>query len=379
MKKIISVIIAISIFMGTVFVVGAEPQNVQSPSVILMEQSSGRVLYEKNADEQRAIASVTKVMTALLVMEAIDGGKIKYDDMVTTSELAESMGGSQVYLEVGEQMTVEDMIKGLMIASGNDVAVALGEHISGNLPDFIKLMNNRAKELGMKNTNFVNPNGLPDDNHYSSARDVAIMSKELVDKHPDIIKYTTIWMDSLRGGEFQLANTNKLIPTYKGITGLKTGFTTDAMHCLSATATRDNLSLVAVILGGPSSEIRFKDAAILLDYGFDNFEFSETIQQGDVIKNIPVIKGKVESVNGVAENNYTILDEKNTSGEITKEAVIEENITAPVTKGQKLGTLVIKKGDTQIGELNIVAETDVPHRNVFDIIKLYFLKWMGIK
>ena len=379
MKKIICLMLVVSCLFSVTTVFSKEPSEIESRSAILIEQSSGAVLFEKNADKKCAIASVTKVMTALLLMEEIDKGNIKYDDYITTSENAEEMGGSQVYLEVGEKMTVDDMLKGLMIASGNDVAVAIGEHISGTLEDFIALMNKRAKELGMNNTNFVNPNGLPDDNHYSTARDVAIMSRVLMENHPDIKKYTTIWMDSLRGGEFQLANTNKLIATYKYATGLKTGFTTEAGHCLAASAEKDKMALVSVILGGPSSEIRFSEARLLLDYGFDNFSLKEKIKAGDLICEAEVIKGKTDKVNGVAKNDYVIMDNKKVSGEITKEIELIPDIKAPVEKDQKLGVLRILKGDSVMYELDIVAEKTVKHRNVFDIIKLYFLKWLGAK
>ena len=321
MKKIILLIIIINII---VFPVMAAEMEVETPSAILIEQSTGTVLFEKGADIKRPIASVTKVMTALLLMEEIDAGRIKYTDMITASEEAETMGGSQIYLEVGEQMSVEDMLKGLMIASGNDVAVAIGEHISGDLPSFIDRMNERAKELGMNNTNFLNPNGLPEDNHYSTARDVAIMSKELLENHPDIIKYTTIWMDSLRGGEFELANTNKLVANYKDITGLKTGFTSEAMHCLSASAKRDDFALVAVVLGSPSSEVRFSDARNLLDYGFDNFIFREGIKKGDIISSVEVKRGKQKTLNIVASKDYAVLDEKSSKVEIEKVFEIEE-------------------------------------------------------
>lgn len=374
MKKILLFIMIISLLAAPVCAAGV---TVEAPSVILMEQGTGTVLYEKGADIKRPIASVTKVMTALLLMEEIDSGRMSYTDMITTSEEAESMGGSQVYLEVGEQMSIEDMIKGLMVASGNDVAVAIGEHISGDLPSFIKRMNERAKELGMKNTNFLNPNGLPEDNHYSSARDVAIMSRELLENHPDIIKYTTIWMDSLRGGEFQLANTNKLVATYKGITGLKTGFTTEAMHCLSASAKRDDFNLVAVVLGAPNSEARFKDAENLLNYGFDNFIFREGIKKGDIISSVEIKRGKQKTLNIVASKDYAVLDEKSSKVEIEKVFEIEKDITAPVKAGQKLGTLSFKKGDKIVGEIDLVAENEVKRMNYFDYVREFFLKWFG--
>lgn len=386
MKRLVSLVLVLSVLLGGVSAFSKELSQIESKSVILMEETSGTVLFEKNADEKREIASVTKVMTALLLMEEIDAGKIKYDDLITTSENAEEMGGSQVYLEVGEQMTVDDMLKALMVASGNDAAVAIAEHVSGSVSEFVNLMNKKAKELGMTNTHFANPNGLPEENEpeYSTARDVAIMSKELVSKHPDITKYTTIWMDSLRNGEFALANTNKLLSPaintgYDGATGLKTGFTTKAMHCLSATAKRGDLGLVAVVLGGPTSDIRFSETKLLLDYGFNNFVFKGKIKQGEDIKETSVIKGKEETVMGVAKNDYVILDNKNQKGEITREIEMDKDIKAPVEKGQKIGIMRIKKGDSVMGEVEVVAKDTVKHRNIFDVIKLFFQKWMGVK
>lgn len=386
MKRLVLSVLIISLLLGGVSVSSKELSRIESKSVILMEETSGTVLFEKNADEKREIASVTKVMTALLLMEQIDAGKIKYDDLITASENAEEMGGSQVYLEVGEQMSVDDMLKALMVASGNDAAVAIAEHVSGTVEEFVNLMNKKAEELGMKNTHFANPNGLPEESEpeYSTARDVATMSRELISKHPDITKYTTIWMDSLRGGEFALANTNKLLSPaintgYDGATGLKTGFTTNAMHCLSATAKRDDLGLVAVVLGGPTSDIRFSETKDLFNYGFNNFVLKGKIKQGEDIKEISVIKGKEETVMGVAKNDFVILDNKNEKGEITKEIEMDKDIKAPVEKGQKIGIMRIKKGDGVMGEVDIVAKDTVKHRNIFDVIKLFFQKWMGIK
>ena len=386
MKRLVLSVLIISLLLGGVSVSSKELSRIESKSVILMEETSGTVLFEKNADEKREIASVTKVMTALLLMEQIDAGKIKYDDLITASENAEEMGGSQVYLEVGEQMSVDDILKALMVASGNDAAVAIAEHVSGTVEEFVSLMNKKAEELGMKNTHFANPNGLPEESEpeYSTARDVATMSRELISKHPDITKYTTIWMDSLRGGEFALANTNKLLSPaintgYDGTTGLKTGFTTNAMHCLSATAKRGDLGLVAVVLGGPTSDIRFSETKDLFNYGFNNFVLKGKIKQGEDIKETSVIKGKEETVMGVAKNDFVILDNKNEKGEITKEIEMDKDIKAPVEKGQKIGVMRIKKGDGVMGEVDIVAKDTVKHRNIFDVIKLFFQKWMGIK
>jgi len=265
-----------------------------------------------------------------------------------------------------------------MVASGNDAAVALGEHVSGSTEAFVDLMNKRAKELGCNDTHFKNTNGLPDDDHYSSAKDVAKISRELLEKHPDIKKYTTIWMDSLRGGEFQLANTNKLIYYYDGMTGLKTGFADDAMHCLAGSATRDGLNLITVVLGAPTSEARFNDTRKLLDYGFGSFVYKEGIKKGDVIKTVDVKKGKSDTVNLVAENDYAVLDEKNSKEEIIKEIKIEDKITAPIAKGQTLGVMTFKKGDKILGEINLVADAEIKRKGFFGILADFFGKWMGI-
>jgi len=376
MKKILLMLMIISMF--TIQIYAKAPEDIESPSVVLIEQSSGRVLFEEGADIKRPIASVTKIMTALLVMEQIESGKFGYDDMVTASEKAYSMGGSQIFLDVGEKMSVDDMLKGLMVASGNDAAVALGEHVSGSTEAFVDLMNKRAKELGCNDTHFKNTNGLPDDDHYSSAKDVAKISRELLEKHPDIKKYTTIWMDSLRGGEFQLANTNKLIYYYDGMTGLKTGFADDAMHCLAGSATRDGLNLITVVLGAPTSEARFNDTRKLLDYGFGSFVYKEGIKKGDVIKTVDVKKGKSDTVNLVAENDYAVLDEKNSKEEIIKEIKIEDKITAPIAKGQTLGVMTFKKGDKILGEINLVADAEIKRKGFFGILADFFGKWMGI-
>lgn len=376
MKKILLMLMIINMLI--IPVNAKAPQDIEAPSVILTEQSSGRVLFEKGADIKRPIASVTKIMTALIVMDEIEKGKFGYDDMVTASEKAYSMGGSQIFLDINEEMSVDDMLKGLMVASGNDVAVALGEHVAGTTEAFVEMMNKRAKELGCNDTYFSNTNGLPDDKHYSTAKDVAKISRELLEKHPDIKKYTTIWMDSLRGGEFELANTNKLIYYYDGMTGLKTGFADDAMHCLAGSATRDGLNLITVVLGAPTSEARFSDTRKLLDYGFGSFVYKEGIKKGDVIKTAPVKRGKSDTVDLVAEEDYAVLDDKSSKEEIVKEITTEEEITAPVKKGQALGVMTFKKGDKILGEVNLVADAEIKRKGFFGILADFFGKWMGI-
>ena len=278
MKKLISIILSLSL-LAVVIPASAEDVATSAKASILIEQETGRVLQEKEADTKLPIASVTKIMTMLLIMEEIDGGRLTLADEVTVSEYAMSMGGSTMFLEAGEVLTVSDMLKGIAVASANDGCVAMAEHISGSTEAFISLMNKRAKELGMNNTNFVNTNGLDADGHYSSARDVAIMARELC-KHEKIFDYTTIWTDSLRDGKFELANTNKLVRFYRGATGLKTGSTDLAGCCLCASATRDGLSLISVVLGAPTSKERFADASGLLDYGFANYRVVRPVSKG---------------------------------------------------------------------------------------------------
>ena len=313
-------------------------QLVTAPSALLMEAASGQVLYELNADEKLPIASVTKTMTMLLIMEALDFGKIKLEDKVTTSDYAASMGGSQVFLEVGEEMSVQDMLKAIAVASGNDAAVAMAEFIAGTEPAFVEMMNKRAAELGCKNTHFINCNGLNETaEHYSTARDVAIISKELL-KHHKILDYTTIWMDTLRGGEFGLSNTNKLIRFYKGANGLKTGSTSLAKYCLSATAKRDEMQLIAVVLAAPSSAERFASASKLLDYGFANYSVVNAAEKIGKFEPKPVIGGKIENVTPQADPNVSFIVKKGNQDKVDVATVLDEPLKAPLAKGQKIGT-----------------------------------------
>ena len=295
MKRIICIILALC----TMSFVSARAEDalgdLNAKSLFLIEADSGSILYERNPDEKLPIASVTKIMTMLLVMEAVDSGKISLDDMVPVSERAMSMGGSTMFLETGEELSVNDMLKGIAVASANDGAVAMAEFVGGSESAFVEMMNSRAKELGMENTNFVNTNGLDDDNHYSTARDVAAMSRELI-KHKKIFEYTTIWTDSLRDGKFSLANTNKLIRFYSGANGLKTGSTSKALCCISASAERDGMQLVAVVLGAPTSKERFAAARGLLDYGFANYAAVKPISAGGEAERIPVLKGKEDTL-----------------------------------------------------------------------------------
>lgn len=343
-------------------------QLVNAPSAILMEQSSGQVLYELEADKKLPIASVTKSMTMLLIMEALDFGKIKYTDMVTTSEHAASMGGSQVFLEVGEQMSVNDMLKAIAVASGNDAAVAMAEFIAGTEPAFVEMMNKRAAELGCKNTHFINCNGLDETaEHYSTARDIAIISCELL-KHPKIQEYTSIWMDTLRDGAFGLSNTNKLIRFYKGANGIKTGSTSTAKYCLSASAKRDGMQLVAVVLGAPTTADRFGSATRLLDYGFANYSVVNCAEKIGKIEPLPVIGGKEDTVSAAADKSVNFIVKKGNSDKVEVKTTIDEPLRAPIKKGQKIGEATLSVGGEKLAKCDIKATTEVKR---MDAIEMY--------
>jgi len=348
--------------------------NFTSKSQILMEMSTGRVIYEKNSDEKAYPASVTKIMTLLLIMEAIDSGKISYEDKVVCSENASKMGGSQIWFQPGEELTIDEALKCICVVSANDVCVAMAEHIGGNEENFVKMMNDKASKLGMTGTNFVNCHGIDDENHYTTARDIAIMSRELMAKHPNITKYTTIWMDSIRGGTFGLSNTNKLIRYYEGATGLKTGYTSTAMYNLSATATKNDMSLVAVILTAPSSDIRNEEAKQLLNYGFANYQVEKLASKGEVIDKIKINKHLGENVEIVLENDISLMSEKGNKGDYDKEVVINKNINAPLKKGEIVGKIVYKDADgNEVGNSNIVVDNNIVKSGIIEYIK-YSLK-----
>ena len=373
MKKVICFFICVCFMMHSV-VVFAESNTdlgLNAKSAILMEESTGNILYESNPDERLPIASVTKVMTMLLIMEAVDSGKISLDDMVTVSENAMSYGGSTMFLETGEQLTVNDMLKGIAVASANDGCVAMAEHLAGSESAFVDMMNEKAKKLGMENTHFMNTNGLDEDDHYSSARDVAIMSRELM-KHETIFNYTSIWMDTLRGGKFQLANTNKLIRFYDGANGLKTGSTSKALCCLSAAAKRNDMQLIAVVLGAPTSAERFASAKSLLDYGFANYAVNTQITAGDEVQKIAVEKGVDKEVGVVAGDSCSTLVKKGQEDNITKEIKIDETITAPIEAGQKIGTMTISRDGEVIADLDLNASSTVEKKGIGLIIKDFF-------
>ena len=352
--------------------------NLESGAAILIEQSSGQVLYAHNAHEQLRPASVTKVMSILLIMEQLDSGNLSYTDQIPCSENARSMGGSQIWLDTKETLTVDEMLKAICVVSANDCVVAMAEHIAGSEEAFVQMMNDKAKELGMNDTTFKNCHGIDEDGHVTSAYDIALMSRELLSKHPNITKYTTIWMDSLRDGKSQLVNTNKLIRTYKGITGLKTGSTSLALYNLSASATRDNLSLIAVIMKAPSTKVRFAEASKLLDYGFNNFSFKSFGNKNDVIKTVSVNKGIKNSINAILEDDAGTLIEKGKESQISQEVTISDNISAPIKKGEKIGEVTFSLNGNILSSVNLVASSDVPQITIFSMCKRVIYSWIDL-
>ncbi len=368
-KQLISLMTAfVIIIISTLSVSALGESDITAPSAVLMDASSGKILYEKNANEQRPCASITKVMTLTLVMEAIDSGKISLDDTVTTSAHAASMGGSDIWLEEGEQMSVDDMVKATVVASANDAAVALAEYICGSEDDFVAAMNDKAAQIGMNDTVFMNCNGLDEEGHITSAYDVALMSRELI-KHEKIFDYTSVWLDYLRGGETQIVNTNKLLRTYDGITGLKTGTTGEAGACISATAERNGLSLISVVLGADNGKDRFKDAAALLDYGFANFETKE-LKLSEELFPIKVVGGLKDSADIKCDDQKSLTVPKG-EGEGLKETLdIPDSIEAPVEVGDKIGTLVYSLNGEEIAAFDVVADENVEKKSFGSILKI---------
>ena len=347
----------------------AAEMDVNAKSALLMDAATGTVLFEKNAHEALAPASVTKIMTMLLIMEAIDSGSIGYDDMVTASESAAAKGGSQVYLKAGEQMAVSEMLKSIAVSSANDCACAMAEHLSGSEGAFVDRMNERARELGMDDTHFVNCTGLDDSpeaaRHRTSAYDIALMSRELLTRHPDIKKYTTIWMDTIRNGAFGLSNTNKLIRFYPGAPGLKTGFTSGAGYCLSATAQREGMELIAVTMGCESAKIRNAACKQLLDYGFANFALVSPDLED--VPSVPVVLGKEKTVPLTLGENRQLLVPKTKKTGLTQSVTLEESAAAPVEKGAVLGTLTVKSGGETLLEIPLSAAKAVEKLTFGDV------------
>ena len=329
--------------------------NLECGGAVLIEQNSGRVLYDHNMHQKLRPASVTKIMSILLIMEAIDSGRLSYTDKIPCTETAAAMGGSQIWLDVREELTVDEMLKAICVVSANDCTVAMAEYLAGSQEAFVEQMNAKAKELGMNDTNFKNCHGIDEDGHETSAYDIALMSRELLTKHPNITKYTTIWMDSLRDGKSELVNTNKLIRNYKGATGLKTGSTSIALYNLSASATRDNLSLIAVIMKAPTTKIRFAEAEKLLDYGFSNFQYSKFSNENDILKSISVQKGVKDSIDLAYETSVGALVKKGESKNVEQTINIPEIISAPINKGDVIGNIVYTIDGNEVAKVNIIA------------------------
>ena len=366
MKRFVSLALALFLLAAAIPAVGAEgdsPLSLSCASAVLMEKETGSLLFEENAHEKLEPASVTKIMTLLLIMEAVDSGRLSLEDTVTVSAYAAGMGGSQVYLEEGEQMSVGEMIKCVTVVSGNDCAVALAEHLAGSETAFVSLMNQRAQELGMADTTFLNCTGLPAQGHVTSAYDIALMSRELILNHPSIRQYTTIWMDSIRGGEFGLTNTNRLIRFYPGATGLKTGSTDSALYCMSATAERDGMELIAVVMKAPSTSQRFEDAKSLLDYGFANYTLS-SVYPDSPLAPVEVLLGAQGQVQPQLQRECKLLVRRGEESQISTRLTLAERVEAPVDEGQILGQLEVYVGDELRDTIPILAAQGVDRLSV---------------
>ena len=356
----------------------SNPLNLDCGSAILIEQNTGKVLYSYNAHEKLRPASVTKIMSILLIMEAIENGKINYDTKIPCSENAASMGGSQIWLDTTETLTVQEMLKAICVVSANDCVMAMAEYLGGTEEEFVKMMNEKATELGMNDTTFKNCHGIDEDGHETSSYDIALMSKELLNKYPEITKYTTIWSDSLRDGKSELINTNKLVHNYQGCTGLKTGSTSQALFNLSASATRDDLSLIAVVMKAPTSAKRFKNASSLLDFGFANFEYKKMISKDDMVKNIKVEKGTITEVNVVVENDCGMLIAKGNDYKIEQNIEMPDVVQAPIKKGDTIGKLTYTLNGDIVGECNLIVGEDVSKINFFNMEQFVLDRWFTL-
>ena len=349
--------------------------NFVSNSQVLIEPSTGKVIYCNNENEKIYPASTTKIMTLLLLMENIDSGKIKYDDNITCSSNAASLGGSQIWFKENETLTVDDALKAICVVSANDVTVAVAEHLGGSEENFVKLMNEKCKLLGMNNTNFVNSHGLHDENHYTTAMDIAIMSKELITNHPNIFKYTSIWMDSLRGGTFGLSNTNKLVKYYDGGIGLKTGYTPESLYNLAGVAKRDDTIFLTVITGAPSSDTRLAETKQLLDYGFNNYEINNIISKDTIIDNKRFNKNIIDKFDIILKDDISILNEKGNNFTFDKIIEYNENITLPLNKNQSIGKIKIYDKDKNvITEKYIYVSNNIEKSKYIDYLKFILLK-----
>lgn len=348
----------------------------ESSAQILLDAQTGKVIYENNADEKLLPASVTKVMTLLLLMEQIDSGNLKYEDKITCSKNASQMGGSQIWFKEGEQLTLDEALKAICVVSANDVTVAIAEFLGGSEDNFVSMMNSKALELGMNNTHFANCHGIDEEGHYTTARDIAIMSRELITKHPDILKYTSIWMDSLRGGTFELSSTNKLIRFYDGATGLKTGYTSDALYNLSGTATRGDTTLICVVLRAPSSQVRLSEVTTLLDYGFMNYENKKICSSTEILEEMKINKNLYDMLETRIKSDIYYLKPK--SNKLDVESVINynENLCADIKTGDVVGKIEVwdKITNEKIGESEIIANNDIEKSNLKDYIVYFCMK-----
>ena len=354
------------------------PLALDCGAACLIEQSSGLIIYDYNMHEKLRPASVTKIMSLLLIMEALDSGRIQLTDKIPCTEDASKMGGSQIWLDVRETLTVEEMLKAICVVSANDCVVAMADYLEGSQDAFVKKMNQKAQELGMNDTTFKNCHGIDEDGHLTSAYDIAIMSRELLMNHPSITKYTTIWMDSLRDGKSSLVNTNKLVRNYNGCTGLKTGSTSIALYNLSASATRNNLSLIAVVLKAPTPAIRFSNAQKLLDYGFSNYSVTSFGKKGDVIKSVMIKKGTSSSIDAILENDADILTSNGSNNDITQEIKLDDTINAPVLENQKIGKVEFSVNGNIVSTVNLVSSRDVDKLSFVTITKLVLNKWFKL-
>lgn len=388
MKAIKNFRIFLSVFISIVLIITSigiayadAPFDVDAKSAILIDASTGEVIYEKNIHDKLQPASITKIMVLLLCMEALEGNKITLEDEVVVSSYAAGMGGSQVYLEEGEVQTVDQLLRAISLRSANDASTALSEHISGSIDVFIQRMNERAKELGMNNTNFTNVTGLTDAEHFATAYDISLMSKELL-KYPKIHEWLTIWMDEIKVGKEKdvtqsLNNTNKLIHDYQGANGIKTGFTNEAGYCLSASAKRGNLNLISVMLGCSTSNIRFNESKKLLDYGFANYDSLPICNKNDVINTLPISKGKEEMAKIIAKDDLSILVKKGYSKNVEKDILLPESIDAPLEKNQKVGELVLKIDGNEVSRTDLIVETDIEKATFADMLVKIINKLIG--
>lgn len=355
--------------------IGENFLDLSCESAILISQDTGEVLYEHNAHEKLRPASVTKVMTILLIMEEIDSGRLSYSDKIACSETASSMGGSQIWLDATEELTVDEMLKAICVVSANDCTVAMAEHIAGSEEMFVEKMNQKAKELGMNDTTFKNCHGIDEDGHETSSYDIALMSRELLKNHPEITKYTTIWMDSLRDGKSELVNTNKLIKNYQGATGLKTGSTSLALFNLSASATRENLSLIAVVMRAPTTKERFSCARKLLDYGFSNYQYKKLAEKDCEVMKVPVMKGTEAEVAVKYSDSVGKVMKKKEDGNVEQEVIINGDIIAPIQKGDVLGKVFYRVNGEEVASVELVADSSVEKLSFFNMGKRVVKKW----